>query len=244
MSHNYDYHGIYRGIVVDTFDPESLGRVKVQVPQLFGTEPTDWAYPVGGQVGQHAYPYVIMSSSATQMATPGSVIPIVYDMVEDSNGQISADTAYNNGLSGALQASETGDYFMQFSAQFYRSSGSSAVQADIWLQKYDSVSDVWDDLPRTNSRVTLQGNPNETLITLNYVLDLEGGDKVRVVFESSSSTVGIVSRSGLTSPTRPSIPSIITSMNLIGNFTPQIGAGVWVSFEGGNPNFPLWLGTF
>lgn len=27
-------------------------------------------------------------------------------------------------------------------------------------------------------------------------------------------------------------------------FLPEPGAGIWVMFEGGDPNFPLWLGVF
>jgi len=27
-------------------------------------------------------------------------------------------------------------------------------------------------------------------------------------------------------------------------FVPDPGTGVWVMFEGGDPNFPLWLGAF
>jgi hypothetical protein len=34
--------GLYRAIVTDNRDPESLLRIKVQVPQLFGMTETDW----------------------------------------------------------------------------------------------------------------------------------------------------------------------------------------------------------
>ncbi|QZZ18786.1 hypothetical protein J5X98_15115 [Leptothermofonsia sichuanensis E412] len=40
------YYGKYRGIVRDVDDPENLGRVKAQVPELFGTVDLDWAFPV------------------------------------------------------------------------------------------------------------------------------------------------------------------------------------------------------
>lgn len=41
-----EHYGIYRGLVVDANDPENLARLRVQVPQLFGSAATDWAWPV------------------------------------------------------------------------------------------------------------------------------------------------------------------------------------------------------
>lgn len=37
--------GIYRGVCVDTADPERLGRIRVQVPQLLGERASGWALP-------------------------------------------------------------------------------------------------------------------------------------------------------------------------------------------------------
>ena len=28
------------------------------------------------------------------------------------------------------------------------------------------------------------------------------------------------------------------------SFVPQIGAGVWIEFEGGDPDYPIWIGCF
>lgn len=46
------YFGKYRAIVVDTADPEMLGRVSVKVPVVLGSEETGWALPappIGGR---------------------------------------------------------------------------------------------------------------------------------------------------------------------------------------------------
>ena len=40
------YPGIYRGIVKDNNDPKGLGRIRLQVPQVFGEEITGWAWPL------------------------------------------------------------------------------------------------------------------------------------------------------------------------------------------------------
>jgi hypothetical protein len=40
------YPGIYRGVVKDTNDPKGLGRIRLQVPQVFGEEITGWAWPI------------------------------------------------------------------------------------------------------------------------------------------------------------------------------------------------------
>lgn len=37
--------GIYRGVVTDIKDPQGKRRLKATVPQLFGTDATEWAWP-------------------------------------------------------------------------------------------------------------------------------------------------------------------------------------------------------
>lgn len=50
------FYGKYRGFVVDNVDPEQLGRLKIQVPSVLGTEVvTGWAMPClpyGGEANQ------------------------------------------------------------------------------------------------------------------------------------------------------------------------------------------------
>jgi len=46
MHYSNNLYGIYRGIIKDTNDPLDLGRVRLQVPQIFGEEVTGWAWPI------------------------------------------------------------------------------------------------------------------------------------------------------------------------------------------------------
>jgi len=39
------YYGKYRGLVIENIDPEQIGRVLVQVPDVLGETPSSWAMP-------------------------------------------------------------------------------------------------------------------------------------------------------------------------------------------------------
>jgi uncharacterized protein involved in type VI secretion and phage assembly len=56
------FYGKYRGTVADVNDPDALGRIKVQVPEVFGTIISPWALPcapyAGPSVGYYAIPPV------------------------------------------------------------------------------------------------------------------------------------------------------------------------------------------
>lgn len=56
------YYGKYRGTVINTVDPMSIGRLQVQVPDVLGLVPTTWAMPcfpfAGKQMGAWLIPQV------------------------------------------------------------------------------------------------------------------------------------------------------------------------------------------
>ena len=49
INQSYDtdkrFYGLYRGICMDNEDPSVMNRITLQIPQLFGSEVTNWALP-------------------------------------------------------------------------------------------------------------------------------------------------------------------------------------------------------
>ena len=225
-----NYFGIYRAVVVDGDDPEGLGRATLKIPQVFGNTVTEWAWPIGGALSQHKFPYGTFIKPSDQTVSGVNQATVVGSWVEED-----VNKTYSN--STRIYVEETGDYLFQFSTVFTKSGG-SLTTADMWIRKNGS------NLANSNTRVTISGNNAETVISVPFILDLEAGDYVELVFSSPESTTKITGYGEGTTPTRPAMPAIIATINLIGKWKPQPGTGVWAMFEGGDPNFPLWIGAF
>lgn len=226
--------GIYRGVVVDSNDPNNQGRIRMLVPQILGEAVTGWAYPITGAIQSNQYPYGTFTNTVLDTITSTTVAyTITYENTEDSGGGVYLDSTHTS----RVYVSKSGDYLINFCPQFF-STNASSESADVWLRK-NGV-----DVPRTNSRITLQGNPNYSLHSVPFIIDLKAGDYIEVAWCASSTNIQLKPFTNLTNPTRPDIPAVITTVSFVGNFTPSPGTGCWVMFEGGDPNFPLWLGAF
>lgn len=219
------FYGIYKAKVVDNNDPLKQGRVKLQIFQPTGTRVTGWVPACIGAIGQVDFPYGTFSTSADQTLGVNAATIINGWAEEDTNG---------TKLSGTkIYVDETGDYFFQFSAMLIKTNASSGT-ADIWLRKNGS------DIPRSNTRITLQGSNAEVTMTVGFILDLDAGDYVELV-GSASSTNTLISASG--AGVGPAIPGIIATINLVGKYKPKPGTKVWAMYEAGDPEFPVWIGT-
>lgn len=53
------YYGKYRGLVIENLDPEQIGRVLVQVPDVLGETPSSWAMPCVPVAGIQAGCFVV-----------------------------------------------------------------------------------------------------------------------------------------------------------------------------------------
>lgn len=225
------YPGIYRGVVVDNADPLNRGRLKLIVPQVSGETVTDWAWPVTGAQSQYQLPYITLTATNNQTVTAANTATIVnFTNVEFSNNMELQD-------GNKIVATEYGEYFLQFSAVFAKNTSTSA-NVDIWY-RYNGVN-----IPRSNTRVVTTGNPNEVTVTVAGIMPMEPGDYIQLVFSSPDANVQLRSFTGLTNPVRPDMPGIVFSANLVGKWKPKPDTGVWVMFEGGDPNFPVWIGGF
>jgi len=223
------FFGVYRGVIVDSEDPEGYGRVRVKVPQVTGESVTDWAWPIGGNISQLKYPYGTFITTSTQSIAQNAATVVSNWQEEDTN------RSYLDGTK--LYVQETGDYFFQFSAVFAKTNA-SAGEADIWIRKNGT------DIPNSNTTIHLSGSNAEVTVTVGFVLDLDAGDYLELVASTPSTNVQLVYHSVGSTPTRPAVPGVIATINLIGKFKPQPDTGVWVMYEGGDPNFPLWIGVF
>jgi hypothetical protein len=229
------FYGIYRGIVVEATDPKGLGRAKVLVPQILGDAITNWAGPIVGGLVSSKTPYGLFTFNGTQSVTDHTLAYVVaHDTTEDNNAGVYLDP---NDSGQKIRVSHTGDYQVIFSAEFECSVGATRY-VDVWVR----VNGV--DLPRSSSRVQLSGSGSYVLACVPFILDLEANDYIEIVWSATGTNVALKTLTGLTAPTRPDVPAIITTVALIGNYVPTPGSPVWVMFEGGDPNFPLWLGAF
>jgi hypothetical protein len=225
MSHDEKYFGLYRGVVVDNNDPKNLGRVKMIVPQVMGEQVTDWAWPVGGAISQVSYPYGTFYTSTDQL------IGVNTPTIVNNWVQSDVNKAYLDGTK--IYVEETGDYFVQFSCMFTKLSANTGT-ANMWFRKNG------EDISDSNTRITLAGSDAEITMTVSLILDLDAGDYIQFV-SSASGTSTYLSHDN--AGVGPATPGIIATLNLVGKYKPRPSQAVWASFEGGDPNFPLWIGA-
>ena len=221
------YFGIYSGTVVDNRDPLNLGRITLRVPQVLGEGDkaiSDWAPAVGGSISQNNWPYGTFYSVADQAIGVNTATVI--------NGWAELDTSRTYLDGNRIYVQETGDYFVKFSAMFIKTTANSGT-ANLWFRVNGT------NVEDSNTKFTLSGSNAEISMSRSLILDLEAGDYIEFV-ASANSTNTFLSHDN--AGVGPEVPGIIATLNLIGKWKPQTGSGVWVMFQGGDPNFPLWLG--
>ena len=232
--HDIKHYGHYRGVVIDNNDPEKLGRVRLQVPQVSGLNVTDWAWSVGGHPRQGKVLYGAFSDYTTQ--TPAANTPTVMAI---GNTDEAIDVSVVGG--SKVTFSHAGTYNFQWSGQF-SSTDNSAQDVAVWIRR-NGV-----DVVGSTGIVTVPSKhgttPGSIIAGWNFVFTVAAGEYIELWWHTTTTNVSLSNYPVGTSPTHPSTASLIVTATLVGNYVPNAGEGVWVVYEGGDINFPAWIGVF
>jgi len=119
-------------------------------------------------------------------------------------------------LAGDLPSKITADYAglynMQFSLQFVNID-TQIHDADVWFRKNGT------DIPNSNSRFSIPnshgGVDGHLIAALNYVIDMDPGDYMEIMWHTDDSDISIQQLPAAVSPTRPATPSAIVTMQYV-----------------------------
>lgn len=126
-------------------------------------------------------------------------------------------TSLSNGVSvfneSRMTVSQEGIYNLQFSVQL-NNAHNAPFDADIWVRQNGI------DIPNSNSRFGLParknpGDPFHCVAALNIFADMKENDYLELVWCTGSTDVSITGYAAGTSPTRPAIPSVITTLSFV-----------------------------
>jgi len=165
---------------------------------------------------------VFVPFSAASMADP-----VPYGAFQDSTDQTAASTTaayaitfnttdYSAGVSVVSNSQITvrtgGVYNIQFSIQF--ANGNVAIQdVDIWFRKNGT------DVAGSNSKFSVPnshgGTDGHLIAALNFYIQLAAGDYVQIMWATTSTDVSLEQIPAQTTPTRPSTPSAIVTINKV-----------------------------
>jgi len=118
----------------------------------------------------------------------------------------------NIALSGTtgMQVNDAGYYNVQFSAQLYRTAGSSSQHVDIWLRVNGT------DLNDTNSRVNINDHSIYHVAAWNWFVLLSASDTVEIMWSTTAATIELRSEVANLVIPHPATPSVIATINRIG----------------------------
>ena len=141
--------------------------------------------------------YGVFSSTQLQNFTQNTITPLTLDTTELSKG-ISI-----NGSQIIVQ--QTGVYNIQFSAQLNHTTGGVAV-VTLWLRKNGN------DVPRTSTDVTIEGNETKTVMSWNFVDLANANDYYELIVSATDSFCQIYATGTRTAHVRPALPSLIVTV--------------------------------
>ena len=178
--------------------------------------------------------FVPLSAAAEADSAP-------YGAFQDTTDQTAANTTtayavtfdttdYSNGVylsnSSRLNVRNYGIYNIQFSIQLKNTTNDSQ-DTDIWFRKNGT------NVAGSNSRFSMParkstGDPSHLIAAMNFFLEMNAGDYVELMWRTSDVGVSLEHFPTSTSPTRPSIPSAIATLNYV---APSATTNLYVSTQ-------------
>ena len=151
-------------------------------------------------------PYGQFSSTADQTAATTT----------DANTMEFNTTDFENGVfllsASSIGVTHAGIYNVQFSAQFVNTD-TAEQDVDVWF-RFNGT-----DVPNSNSRVSVAkshgSGDGHAILALNFLMTLSPQQPLSLMWSVTSTALSLQAFSGLTSPTRPDIPSIITTVTYV-----------------------------
>jgi len=178
--------------------------------------------------------FLKLTNALQSIASPrgGRFINNPYGAFQDGTDQTAANTTtayaitfdttdFNNGVtlsnSSRLNVSQAGIYNIQFSVQLVNTTNAS-VDVDIWFCKNGT------NIDKSNSRFGLAprksvGDPFHFIGAMNFFVSLSSGDYVELMWRTSDVGAYIEHYAASSTPTRPSIPSVITTVTFVSNLS-------------------------
>ena len=235
MTFDKRFYGIYLGNVVDSNDPEKLGRIRVQVPQVTGDAITDWVDVCndGGGITTAKSIYGAFQDDTTQTIVANTSQAMRIGVVDAANGIKIVDGS-------KIKVDYPGTYNVQWSGQF-QNTDTQLHDASIWLRKNGT------DVPGSAGIISVPnthgGVHGHTIASWNYVFNAEANDYYELWWSADDAKITLQYYPVGTSPTRPSTASLIVTITPVGNIVPLPGENVWIMYMAGDPNFPVWMGA-
>jgi hypothetical protein len=152
-------------------------------------------------------PYGAFQDSTNQtVASTTAAYPLTFNTTDYSNGITLSN-------SSRLNVKNAGLYNVQFSLQL-SNLANSTEDVDIWFRKngtdITASNSIFGLAPRKNST-----DPYHVIGSMNFYVNLAANDYIEIIWRASNTSVSIKAASAGTSPTRPSVPSAIVTMNLV-----------------------------
>lgn len=118
----------------------------------------------------------------------------------------------NISLSGTtgMQVNDAGYYNVQFSAQVFRTTGSSSQHIDIWVRVNGT------DVANSNSRVNINDHSIYHVPAWNWFLYLAASDIVEIMYSVTAATIELRYEVANLIIPHPETPSVIATINRIG----------------------------